>query len=134
MHKFYYVLVFALAGCSLPEIEAVNFIVDEKMLYAELLKIGKYESVEIKSSSTAHASEVTKSLIIILTNPKVEVKEYADRYTNARKAVLLTINSIENHRNFDTYLVKFVKSTKKGAITSQNIENISFTMDDLRYL
>lgn len=121
-----------LVGCTLPEIKKIELTVEKEMLYDALKNIVDYEEVEIKPQSTVFKSDATNVVLILLTNPSVEVTDNAQRYEHARKAALLTVNSIENHSDYDFFLVTFIERTQIGKYFNNKIQRVKFTLGDLK--
>jgi hypothetical protein len=102
------------------------------MHYDALKNRGDHEEVEIKTQSKAFKSHVTNAVLILLTNPAEDITANAPRYEHARKAALLTANSIEKHSNYDFFLVKFMDRTQREQYYTNKIQSVKFTLQDLK--
>ncbi len=57
---------------------------------------------------------------------------YEARYLLARKAALLTINSIDNKPDYDYINVEFLVVKKNGVSSQEVKQKVIFTLDDLK--
>ena len=110
-------VLIVIASCTLPEIKKIELTVGKKGLHDALKNIGDYEEGEIKPKYTAFKSHIAIVGHILLTSPAEDLTSNSQRYKHARNAVLLIVNSIEKHSDYDFFVAKFINRIQRVSIT-----------------
>ena len=119
-------------SCAMPEPKKPQLSVDEEMLMSALKQSGEYEKVGVFGETTFYNSTENSSLKIVLMNPYKEPVNYEARYALARKAALLTINSIDNKTDYGYINVEFLVVKKNGVSSHGVKQKVIFTLDELK--
>jgi len=112
-------------SCAMPEPKKPQLSVDEEMLMSALKQSGEYEKVGVFGETTFYNSTEN-------SNPYKEPVNYEARCALARKAALLTINSIDNKTDYDYINVEFLVVQKNGVSSHGVKQKVIFTLDDLK--